>query len=155
MWEKEKLLVTSNFSFSHSVFYLFVELSAIFIKSEIVVCKIFQFGRVYNMSFGKGLIFVDASVNYVKFSNFPNSRANNSGRSSPRGFIIKLIRDLLVIHILAKFDADWSMFADARVKMKLIIAVFLIQAQRSMFSVLIRSEVSNPRSYSRIHFNHV
>ena len=28
--EKEKLLVTSNFSFSHSVFYLFVELSAIF-----------------------------------------------------------------------------------------------------------------------------
>ena len=25
-WEKEKLLVTSNFSFSHSVFYLFEEL---------------------------------------------------------------------------------------------------------------------------------
>ena len=23
LWEKEKLLVTSNFSFSHSVFYLF------------------------------------------------------------------------------------------------------------------------------------
>ena len=36
----------SNFSFSHSVFYLFEELSAIFIKSEIVVYKIFQFGRV-------------------------------------------------------------------------------------------------------------
>ena len=30
--EKEKLLVTSNFSFSHSVFYPFAELSAIFIK---------------------------------------------------------------------------------------------------------------------------
>ena len=28
--EKEKLLVTSNFSFSHSVFYLFRDLSAIF-----------------------------------------------------------------------------------------------------------------------------
>ena len=38
--EKEKLLVRSNFSFSHSVFYLFGELSAIFIKSEIVVCKL-------------------------------------------------------------------------------------------------------------------
>ena len=39
LWEKEKLLVTSNFSFSHSVFYLFEELSAIFNKIEIVVCK--------------------------------------------------------------------------------------------------------------------
>ena len=46
LWEKEKLLITSNFSFSHSVFYLFRTLSAIFIKNEIVVCKLFQFGRV-------------------------------------------------------------------------------------------------------------
>ena len=46
LWEKEKLLVTSNFSFSHSVFYCFGELSAIFIKFEIVVCNIFPFGRV-------------------------------------------------------------------------------------------------------------
>ena len=46
MWEKEKLLVTSNFSFSHSVFYMFGELSAIFVKFEIVVCKFFQFGTV-------------------------------------------------------------------------------------------------------------
>ena len=45
MWEKKKLLATSNFSFSHSVFYPFGELSAIFIKFEIVVCKLFQFGR--------------------------------------------------------------------------------------------------------------
>ena len=44
--EKEKLLVASNFSFSHSVFYLFGELSAILKKYEIVVCKLFQFGRV-------------------------------------------------------------------------------------------------------------
>ena len=35
--EKEKFLVTSNFSFPHSVFYLFRELPAIFNKSEIVV----------------------------------------------------------------------------------------------------------------------
>ena len=31
LWEKEKLLVMSNFSFSHSVFYPFGEFSAIFI----------------------------------------------------------------------------------------------------------------------------
>ena len=44
--EKEKLLVMSNFSFSCSVFYPFVELSTILIKFKIVVCKLFQFGRV-------------------------------------------------------------------------------------------------------------
>ena len=38
LWEKEKLLITSNFSFSHSVFYPFGELPAIFFKFEIVVC---------------------------------------------------------------------------------------------------------------------
>ena len=43
--EMEKLLIMSNFSFSHSVFYSFWEYSAIFIKFEIVVCKFFQFGR--------------------------------------------------------------------------------------------------------------
>ena len=44
--EKENLLLSSNFSFSHIVFYPFGELSAIFIKFEIVVCKVFHFGRV-------------------------------------------------------------------------------------------------------------
>ena len=39
VWENEKLLATSNFSFSCSVFYPFEELSAIFIKFEIVGCK--------------------------------------------------------------------------------------------------------------------
>ena len=43
---KQFLLVTSNFSFSHSVFYLFEELSAIFVKFEIVICKPFQFEKV-------------------------------------------------------------------------------------------------------------
>ena len=46
LWEKEKLLVTSNFSFSNSVFFPIGELSAIFIKFEIVICKLFQFGKV-------------------------------------------------------------------------------------------------------------
>ena len=37
------MLVTSNFSFSNSVFYPFGELPAIFIKFRIVVCKLFLF----------------------------------------------------------------------------------------------------------------
>ena len=51
----------SNFSFSHNVFYPFGELSAIFIKSEIViefenvVSKLFKFGRDLILSFRKGL----------------------------------------------------------------------------------------------------
>ena len=49
LWEEEKLLIMSNFSFSHSVFYPFEELSAIFIKFEIVVC---------NLSISKCLKFV-------------------------------------------------------------------------------------------------
>ena len=44
--EKEKLLLISNFSFSHSVFYPFEELCTIFINFKIVVCKHSQFGRV-------------------------------------------------------------------------------------------------------------
>ena len=44
--EKEKLLVASNFSFSHSVFCSFGKLSAIFTKFKIVVLKLFEFGRV-------------------------------------------------------------------------------------------------------------
>ena len=44
IWEKEKLLIMSNFYFSHSVYYSFGELSAVFIKYEIVVCKLSQFG---------------------------------------------------------------------------------------------------------------
>ena len=39
-------LVTSNFSFSHSVSYRFGELSANSTKFEIVVCKLFEIGRV-------------------------------------------------------------------------------------------------------------
>ena len=41
LWEKVKLLIVSNFSFSHSVFYIFGELSAILIKFEFVICKFF------------------------------------------------------------------------------------------------------------------
>ena len=63
LWEKEKLLVTSNFSFSRSFFFNpFGELYDILIKHEIVVCKLFQFGRVLNGSFGTGLIHLPKNV---------------------------------------------------------------------------------------------
>ena len=45
LWEKEKLLATSNFSFSLSVFYPSGEFSAFFVKLENIICKLFQFGR--------------------------------------------------------------------------------------------------------------
>ena len=54
--EKEKLLVKSNFSFSHSISYPSGELSVISIKFEIVVCKLVQFERVQNSSFGRWLM---------------------------------------------------------------------------------------------------
>ena len=50
LWEKEKLLVTSNFSFSHSVFYSFGELCVIFIK--------FKNCRLQTLSFWESLKFV-------------------------------------------------------------------------------------------------
>ena len=50
LWENEKLLATSNFSFSHSVFYPFRDLSAIFIKLK--NC------RLQTLSFLKSLKFV-------------------------------------------------------------------------------------------------
>ena len=62
LWEKDKLLIMSNFSFSYSVFYPFEELSAIFIKFKIVICKLFQFGKVKNLLFGKGLTLPQSPV---------------------------------------------------------------------------------------------
>ena len=64
LWVKEKLLITSNFSFSHSVFYPLKEFYSNFIKLKIVVCKIFQFGRVQNLPFGKGLTFSQTSPGF-------------------------------------------------------------------------------------------
>ena len=56
-WEKEKLLVTSNFP-SPMAFSTTLENFLTFSsKFKIVVCKLFQFGRVLNLSFGKGLIY--------------------------------------------------------------------------------------------------
>ena len=49
--KKERLLVTSNFSFSDRAFYAFVGLSDIFIKSKTVVFRLFS---LEDLSFGKG-----------------------------------------------------------------------------------------------------
>ena len=67
-WEKEKSLVMSNFSFSYIVFYPYEELSAISVKFEIVVCKLFQFGGVQNLSFGKGLIRTNTVVPFLELA---------------------------------------------------------------------------------------
>ena len=52
LWVKKKLLFTSNFSFSHSVFYHFGELSTVSIKHKIVPCKLLS------LSIWKSLKFV-------------------------------------------------------------------------------------------------
>ena len=52
LWEKEKLLVRAISPFPTA----FSTLSTIFSYFKIVVSKLFQFGRVQNLSFGKGLI---------------------------------------------------------------------------------------------------
>ena len=65
-------------------------------------------------------IFADANVNKVKYGKFSNSRADNSDSSGPISSIIELIRDLMVIYILTKFGADWSIFVDASVNKKIV-----------------------------------
>ena len=51
--------------------------------------------------------------------------------------IIELIQDLMGIYIVAKFDTDWSISVDARLKTKSNIANFLIQGQTTR-TVLVR-----------------
>ena len=70
LWEKEKLLVTSDFSFSHSVFYPFRKLSTTFIKFKIVICRLFKFGK--NFSFGKELNSVVCLIYHIYPSCFCN-----------------------------------------------------------------------------------
>ena len=70
--EKEKLLVTSNFSFSQSVFNPFGELSAIFITFKIVTCNSFHLEESNICHLGKGkrtifpLHYIDSPpINYL------------------------------------------------------------------------------------------
>ena len=53
-WEKEKLLVTSNFSFSHCVFKPFREVSAIFINMKFSSANSFSLEESKICCLGKG-----------------------------------------------------------------------------------------------------
>ena len=89
----------SNFSFSHSVFYLFGELSAIFLEVEIVVCKLFSvwkslkfvvWERVKTGLFGTGLIILnyalysDLCERYSKYNKVFNHLPHNPKPSRAR-----------------------------------------------------------------------
>ena len=83
LWEKEKLLVTSNFSFSHIVFYPLGEFSLIFIIVELSSANSFNLGRVQNVLFGKGLI-CGLQIHF----NFDHSILLSCGQGSKRIHII-------------------------------------------------------------------
>ena len=51
---KRRNCTNTEFLIFHNVFYSFGELSAVFIKFEIVLCKLFQFRRAKNLPFGRG-----------------------------------------------------------------------------------------------------
>ena len=48
LWEKEKMLVTSIFSFSHNVFYSSQNKFQVFSHIHSVICKVFYSGLVQN-----------------------------------------------------------------------------------------------------------
>ena len=54
MGKGEKCWLPCLTVFSKGVFYLFEELTTIFINLEIAACKLSEFGRVHNLSTGKG-----------------------------------------------------------------------------------------------------
>ena len=70
-----------------SVFYLFEELAAIFMQFEIVICELFQFGRVENLLFGKQL--------------------NAYYKGSPVRTEIPSIQDLTFVRLSMKFQINW------------------------------------------------
>ena len=60
LWEKKKLLIMSNFSFSHRVFYPFREFSTIFINFRIVICTSFslEVSKICRLGNGEWLKYV-------------------------------------------------------------------------------------------------
>ena len=98
LWEKEKSLVTSNFSFSHSV-YLFGELSTILIKFEIVICKPFQFG--------KGLIVSFATKDHICFS-------HHDGKCKKHVHDVYLVKDKSVCILVCSFVIDSVQLTEKR-----------------------------------------
>ena len=69
------VLTISNFSFSHTAFYRFWELSIIFIKFKIVVCKFFHFGRVWNLLLGERVnLFSEIAFSLDYSKSFPTCK---------------------------------------------------------------------------------
>ena len=63
----EKLLIMSNFSFSHNAFYLFGELFAFFVKCGFDVWTLFQFGRVLKFVVWERVKTVENYLEILKF----------------------------------------------------------------------------------------
>ena len=55
LWEKQKMLVTSIFCFSHNVFYPSQKEFLFWSYIYLVICKYFQLDQSENLSFGKEL----------------------------------------------------------------------------------------------------
>ena len=70
LWEKGKLLVKTNFSFSRSIFYPFGNLSAIFIEIKDVVADTFnlkEYSRIYHLGKSYGPCNCLLQPNYLIF----------------------------------------------------------------------------------------
>ena len=88
LWEKKKLLVTSNFSFSHNVFYSIRQLYPIcpyFWHNIFICCWI---GRVQNWLWGKGLNVIDW-VSLTKFNDKAEEKEQSKIRPDEFHFVLK------------------------------------------------------------------
>ena len=105
LWEKEKLLITSNFSFSHGVFKRLV----------LQTCK-------KQGLFGKGLIWPSYLVYYPIWPNF--CKLTKWPFNDSRWPKFKLIWNFIKTNILTKFQVNWAITVVSR----LPIRYFLIQS---------------------------
>ena len=100
---KGKIVRNHQFLFPKSVFHSYREFSAIFTKSKIVICKLFQPGRVFNWSFGKGF-----SPFPTMFSTCPKTNFNFSVTfilSSTNAFNLDQSKNLLFGKELREINA--------------------------------------------------
>ena len=108
MWEKEKSLVTSNFSFSHNVYYPFGKFAAIFIKFEIVLCQVWKSKKFVVWERGK-----DDPACLVQYSQTcqyhvcPPCTSNLCNRSF---FFVILYYDIQTFQDGVKMSIDKTMF---------------------------------------------
>ena len=129
----EELFLTSSFSFSHTLstisfsFSIFLCRSLYLYLARICLVRIRvlnfdqelsqnrQIPPPFTSTLQKKKVLMN-KVNPLLYSpkELFNSRVNNSSRYGPIRLIIKLIRDLMVISILTKFDADLIKSVDAR-----------------------------------------